>query len=185
MILPFAVLRRLDCVFAPTKAEVLKEHAAKQAAGIAFEPFVKRKAGLDFYNVSSLDMGKLMGDQDQLARPGQRDHGRRDGRGERAHDHEQAGTGVGPAACGHERCSAWCQQAVGRLARKGRGGRPVGCGGAGYAALDAVRRKRCARSSLPTVPCAAEPPLHRTRWRWPAGSRWLVSHGCAAISFAV
>ena len=66
VILPFTVLRRLDCVLAPTKAEVLKEHAAKQAAGIAFEPFVKRKAGLDFYNVSSLDMGKLMGDQDNV-----------------------------------------------------------------------------------------------------------------------
>ena len=40
VILPFTVLRRLDCVLAPTKAEVLKEQAAKQAAGIAFEPFV-------------------------------------------------------------------------------------------------------------------------------------------------
>ena len=48
VILPFTVLRRLDCVLAPTKTEVLKEHAANQAAGIAFEPFVKRKAGLDF-----------------------------------------------------------------------------------------------------------------------------------------
>jgi type I restriction enzyme M protein len=66
VILPFTVLRRLDCVLAPTKAEVLKEHSAKQAAGIAFEPFVKRKSGLDFYNVSSLDMGKLMGDQDNI-----------------------------------------------------------------------------------------------------------------------
>ena len=66
VILPFTVLRRLDCVLAPTKAEVLKEYAAKQAAGIAFEPFVKRKSGLDFYNVSSLDMGKLMGDQDNI-----------------------------------------------------------------------------------------------------------------------
>jgi type I restriction enzyme M protein len=66
VILPFTVLRRLDCVLAPTKAEVLKEYAAKQAAGIAFEPFVKRKAGLEFYNVSSLDMGKLMGDQDNV-----------------------------------------------------------------------------------------------------------------------
>ena len=44
VILPFTVLRRLDCVLAPTKAEVLKEHAAKQAAGIAFEPFVKRRS---------------------------------------------------------------------------------------------------------------------------------------------
>ena len=41
-------------------AEMLRE------AGIAFEAFVKRKTGLDFYNVSSLDMGKLMGDQDNI-----------------------------------------------------------------------------------------------------------------------
>ena len=66
VILPFTVLRRLDCVLAPTKDAALKEHAAKQAAGIAFEPFVKRKTGLDFYNVSSLDMSKLMGDQDNI-----------------------------------------------------------------------------------------------------------------------
>ena len=66
VILPFTVLRRLDCVLAPTKDAALEEHAAKQAAGIAFEPFVKRKTGLDFYNVSSLDMGKLMGDQDHI-----------------------------------------------------------------------------------------------------------------------
>jgi len=66
VILPFTVLRRLDCVLAPTKEAALKEHAARQAAGIAFEPFVKRKTGLDFYNVSSLDMPKLMGDQDHI-----------------------------------------------------------------------------------------------------------------------
>ena len=58
MILPFTVLRHLDCVLARTKAEVLNEHAAKQTACIAFEHFVKRKAGLDFYNVSSLDLGQ-------------------------------------------------------------------------------------------------------------------------------
>jgi type I restriction enzyme M protein len=66
VILPFTVLRRLDCVLAPTKAAVLAEHAAKQAAGIAFEPFVKRKTGLDFYNVSSLDLGLLIGDPDNI-----------------------------------------------------------------------------------------------------------------------
>lgn len=66
VILPFTVLRRLDCVLAPTKEAALREHANKQKAGIAFEPFVKRKTGLDFYNVSSLDMGKLMGDQDNI-----------------------------------------------------------------------------------------------------------------------
>jgi type I restriction enzyme M protein len=66
VILPFTVLRRLDCVLAPTKDAALKEYADKLQAGIAFEPFVKRKTGLDFYNVSSLDMGKLMGDQDNI-----------------------------------------------------------------------------------------------------------------------
>jgi type I restriction enzyme M protein len=66
VILPFTVLRRLDCVLAPTKAAALAEHAARNAVGIAFEPFVKRITGLDFYNVSSLDMGKLMGDQDNI-----------------------------------------------------------------------------------------------------------------------
>ena len=66
VILPFTVLRRLDCVLEPTKAAVLKEHAARQAAGIAFEPFVKRKAGLDFFNVSPLDLGLVIGDQDHI-----------------------------------------------------------------------------------------------------------------------
>jgi type I restriction enzyme M protein len=66
VILPFTVLRRLDCVLAPTKDAALKEYADKLQAGIAFEPFVKRKTGRDFYNVSSLDMGKLMGDQDNI-----------------------------------------------------------------------------------------------------------------------
>ena len=66
VILPFTALRRLDCVLAPTKVAALEEYADKQKAGIAFAPFVKRKVGLDFYNVSSLDMGKLMGDQDNI-----------------------------------------------------------------------------------------------------------------------
>ena len=67
VILPFTVLRRLDCVLEPTKEAVLKEYTDKRLAAIPYEPFVKRKAALDFYNVSSLDMGKLMGDQDTLS----------------------------------------------------------------------------------------------------------------------
>jgi type I restriction enzyme M protein len=66
VILPFTVLRRLDCVLEGTKQAVLAEYAAKQSAGIAFEPFVKRKTGLDFYNVSSLDLSLLIGDQDNI-----------------------------------------------------------------------------------------------------------------------
>ena len=38
VILPFTGLRRLDCVLAPIKQVVLKEHTDKRLAGIAFEP---------------------------------------------------------------------------------------------------------------------------------------------------
>lgn len=67
VILPFTVLRRIDCVLEPTKEAVLAEHAAKTAAGINPAPFVLRKAGQTFYNVSKLDMRLLMGDQDNIA----------------------------------------------------------------------------------------------------------------------
>ena len=67
VILPFTVLRRLDCVLEPTKEAVLAEHAAKTAQGMNPEPFVLRKAGQTFYNTSTLDMRKLMGDQDNIA----------------------------------------------------------------------------------------------------------------------
>ncbi|WP_200953696.1 class I SAM-dependent DNA methyltransferase [Mesorhizobium sp. Root102] len=67
VILPFTVLRRLDCVLEPTKEAVLAEHAAKVAQGMNPEPFVLRKAGQTFYNTSKLDMRKLMGDQDNIA----------------------------------------------------------------------------------------------------------------------
>ncbi|WP_085026021.1 type I restriction-modification system subunit M [Ensifer aridi] len=67
VILPFTVLRRIDCVLEPTKEAVLAEHAAKTAAGINPEPFVLRKAGQTFYSVSQLDMRLLMGDQDNIA----------------------------------------------------------------------------------------------------------------------
>jgi type I restriction enzyme M protein len=67
VILPFTVLRRLDCVLEPTKAAVLAEYAEKQKAGLNPEPFVLRKAGQSFANVSALDMPKLMGDQDHIA----------------------------------------------------------------------------------------------------------------------
>jgi type I restriction enzyme M protein len=66
VILPFTVLRRLDCVLEATKPAVLAEYTAKQAEGIAYEPFVRRKAGVEFYNVSPMDMAALMGDQDNI-----------------------------------------------------------------------------------------------------------------------
>lgn len=66
VILPFTVLRRLDCVLEATKPAVLAEFEAKKAKGINPEPFLLRKAGQSFYNTSPLDMKKLIGDQDHI-----------------------------------------------------------------------------------------------------------------------
>ncbi|WP_297473550.1 class I SAM-dependent DNA methyltransferase [Ferrovum sp.] len=66
VILPFTVLRRLDCVLAPTKSAALKQYADKRLAGIAYEPFVLRATGQSFFNVSDLDMSKILGDQDHV-----------------------------------------------------------------------------------------------------------------------
>lgn len=66
IILPFTILRRLDCVLEPTKEEVLAELKAKTDQEMNPEPFLLRKSGQTFYNTSPLDMRKLMGDQDNI-----------------------------------------------------------------------------------------------------------------------
>ena len=66
VILPFTVLRRLDCVLAPTKADVLAEKALREKAGLNPDAFLLRKAGQLFFNTSPLNLKKLMGDQDHI-----------------------------------------------------------------------------------------------------------------------
>jgi len=66
VILPFTVLRRLDCVLEATKPAVLAELALRTKAKLNPEPFLLRKAGVLFYNTSPLDLKKLMGDQDHI-----------------------------------------------------------------------------------------------------------------------
>lgn len=62
VILPFTVLRRLDCVLAPTKADVLAEFEARTKAGLNPEAFLKRKAKQSFFNTDPMDLKKLLGD---------------------------------------------------------------------------------------------------------------------------
>ena len=66
VILPFTVLRRLDCVLEATKTTVLAEKEKREAAGLNPEPFLLKKSGQLFYNTSPLDLKKLMGDQDHI-----------------------------------------------------------------------------------------------------------------------
>ena len=67
VILPFTVLRRIDCVLEPTKADVLEELERRKSDGLNPEPFLLKKSGKLFYNTSPLDVKKLMGDQDNIA----------------------------------------------------------------------------------------------------------------------
>src|SRR6478672_8863784 len=66
VILPFTILRRLDCVLEPTKAAVLAELADKDRLGINPEPFLLRAAKEGFYNTDPLTLRKLIGDQDNI-----------------------------------------------------------------------------------------------------------------------
>ena len=67
VILPFTVLRRLDCVLEATKPAVLEQFARRTKEGLNPEPFLLREAGQSFCNTSPLDMKKLMGDPDNIA----------------------------------------------------------------------------------------------------------------------
>lgn len=66
VILPFTILRRLDCVLEATKPATLAEYAAKTQAGLNPEQFLLRKTGQSFFNTSPMDLVKLLGDQDHI-----------------------------------------------------------------------------------------------------------------------
>jgi type I restriction enzyme M protein len=66
VILPFTVLRRLDCVLEPSKEAVLAEKQLREGQGLDPEPFLLRVAGQAFCNTSALSMKRLMGDQDNI-----------------------------------------------------------------------------------------------------------------------
>jgi type I restriction enzyme M protein len=66
VILPFTVLRRLDCVLEPSKEAVLAEKDLREGQGLDPEPFLLRVAGQAFCNTSALSMKRLMGDQDNI-----------------------------------------------------------------------------------------------------------------------
>ncbi len=68
VILPLTVLRRFDCLLAPTKEKVLKEHAAiKTKPENVIRSLLQKITGRPFYNLSKLDLAKLLDDPNQLA----------------------------------------------------------------------------------------------------------------------
>jgi type I restriction enzyme M protein len=69
VMLPMTVLRRFDCVLAPTKAKVLAEHARvkDKLKDKALDAKLDGAAGQRFHNHSPLDFEKLKGDPDHIA----------------------------------------------------------------------------------------------------------------------
>src|SRR5207249_4055733 len=68
VILPMTVLRRFDCLLAPTKERVLEKHAEiKKKPESVVRSLLEKVTGRPFYNLSKLDLAKLLDDPNQLA----------------------------------------------------------------------------------------------------------------------
>ncbi|MCJ8344811.1 type I restriction-modification system subunit M, partial [bacterium] len=67
VILPFTLLRRLDCVLENTKENVLKEYEEQKDSGIPLDKLLPRKSGYSFFNTSKMDFTKLLDDSDNIA----------------------------------------------------------------------------------------------------------------------
>jgi type I restriction enzyme M protein len=61
VVLPFTILRRLDCVLEPTKQAVLDE-ATKRGDAASASVFLTKASGQSFYNTSAFTLKSLMGD---------------------------------------------------------------------------------------------------------------------------
>lgn len=66
VILPFVVLRRLDCVLEATKADVLAEAQNIKGDNVARDFLLQKKSGYAFYNTSPYDLQKVLGDPTNL-----------------------------------------------------------------------------------------------------------------------
>lgn len=66
VILPFTILRRIDCVLEKTKNAVLSAFSKTQENELSPEPFLKRASGHNFYNTSPMDLKRVLGDQDNV-----------------------------------------------------------------------------------------------------------------------
>jgi type I restriction enzyme M protein len=66
VILPLTVLRRLDCVLEPTKKAVLDRAARLKGKVENVEPVLCTVSGEQFYNLSPLDLPRLLDDPGQL-----------------------------------------------------------------------------------------------------------------------
>ena len=66
VILPFVVLRRLDCLLEPTKDEVVELYNELKEQIDDPTPIIRKKSGLSFYNSSKFDLKRLKSDPNGL-----------------------------------------------------------------------------------------------------------------------
>ncbi|MER2297987.1 MAG: class I SAM-dependent DNA methyltransferase [Pseudomonas sp.] len=59
IILPFTVLRRLECVLEPTRGKVRSQYGAMKASGVDMDLILPTTAGATFYNVSQFSLDSV------------------------------------------------------------------------------------------------------------------------------
>ena len=67
IILPFTLLRRIECVLEPTRKDVIAEFEARKDLGIPLDAILTRKSKHSFYNKSNYTLDKLMADSNNIA----------------------------------------------------------------------------------------------------------------------
>jgi type I restriction enzyme M protein len=67
IILPFTILRRLDCILEPTKEKVLKKYQAVKTSSLQnIDPILNKEAGQAFHNRSKYTFDKLVSDPNNI-----------------------------------------------------------------------------------------------------------------------
>ncbi|QUE32423.1 type I restriction-modification system subunit M [Francisella philomiragia] len=67
IILPFTLLRRIECVLEPTRQDVIDEFEARKNLGIPLDAILTRKSKHSFYNKSNYTLNRLMADSNNIA----------------------------------------------------------------------------------------------------------------------
>ena len=66
VILPFTLLRRLECVLEPTRAAVRAEYEKRKDSGLNLDAFLNKKSEHSFYNISTFTLASLKADPNNL-----------------------------------------------------------------------------------------------------------------------
>lgn len=66
VILPFTILRRLDCILEPTRGAVLKQYQVIKDKGYALDKMLTTTSGYAFFNTSNFTLTNVLDDPDRL-----------------------------------------------------------------------------------------------------------------------